>query len=147
VSQLARAWAAVLYAGPGAALGGSTTLWLWGLLPNPPELVTVCVPAGRRVRPQPRLRCSQRSGLADALHPAVCPPRLRMEHALLDVTAGHTAPAPTLDLVIRAIQNRLTTAQRLRQALVGRPRHPARRLLVELLAEVQGGAQSALERR
>lgn len=45
---MTRAWAALLAAGPGAALGGETALWLWGVVETPARL-QLCVPWERKV--------------------------------------------------------------------------------------------------
>ena len=51
-----RTWAAVLYAGEGAALGFEAAGHDAGLLPRPPGMVDVLVPGQRRVRDRPGLR-------------------------------------------------------------------------------------------
>jgi hypothetical protein len=49
----AAAWAALLWAGPAAVLSGPSAAWWHGLLDEPPDVVTVTVPAaGRRGRPR-----------------------------------------------------------------------------------------------
>jgi len=147
VPATARAWAAVLYAGRGAALGGSTALWLCQVLDAPPHVMTVCVPAARTVEPQPGLRVVRTRGLERVTHPASVPRRLRVEAAVLDV--AHEAPddARAVDVVLRATQQRRTTPDRLSDALAARARHSRRALLRDLLAEVVEGVQSQLERR
>jgi hypothetical protein len=143
----ARLWAAVLYAGSPAAIGGSAALWAWGVLATPPEVVSVCVPQARRVRAQPGVRIEVRRRLDGAVHPAALPPRLRVEAALLDVADEATDPGRVVDLVLRATSGRYTTAVRLRAALAARRRHRWRALLTDLLADVEEGVASPLERR
>jgi hypothetical protein len=140
-------WAAVLYAGPGAVAGFRTALWLSGVLDDPPSVVEVCIPESRRVRAQPGLRVTRTRRLPAAAHPAAQPPRLRLEEALLDATDRTADLGPVLDLLFRATQRRLTTADRLSEALARRPRHRWRRLIGEALADVADGAASPLERR
>jgi predicted transcriptional regulator of viral defense system len=43
--------AALLYAGPGAALGGQTALWWFGLIDKPPRVIEVTTPNRRASRP------------------------------------------------------------------------------------------------
>jgi hypothetical protein len=143
----ARVWAAVLYAGPPAAVGGAAALWLWGVVPGAPEVVTICVPATRRVRDQPGVRVVTLARWWTATHPAGLPPRLRVEEALLDVTAAADDPARVVDLLLRATQSRHTTADRLRSALAQRPRHRWRALVGEVLGDVLDGVRSPLELR
>ncbi|MFN0284272.1 MAG: type IV toxin-antitoxin system AbiEi family antitoxin [Kineosporiaceae bacterium] len=143
----ARIWGAVLYAGRPAAVGGSSALWLCGVLDTAPEVVTVCVPQSRRVRPQPGVRIVTRTALASCVHPVALPPRLRLEAALLDVTHDAADAGRVVDLVLLATRARHTTAARLSQALANRRRHRWRRLVVELLAEAADGVQSPLEHR
>jgi len=65
VSYLARCWAALLHAGPGAALGMETAAWVWGLLDDPPA------GCGRRegVRVRARRRGSSSAPAVSARRP------------------------------------------------------------------------------
>ncbi|WP_158220464.1 type IV toxin-antitoxin system AbiEi family antitoxin domain-containing protein [Kineosporia sp. A_224] len=142
----ARVWAALLYAGPGAVAGGRTALWLGGVVDDAPPATTVCVPAERRVRRQPGVVVVRATNLDRARHPAASPPRLRVEEAVLDVAAGATRPWDAVGVVLRAVQRRTTTADRLRRCLQARRRHRWRRLLELVLEDVVTGVRSALER-
>jgi hypothetical protein len=147
VLPLARTWAAVLAAGDGAAIGGRSALWLWGVLDSPELLTTVCVPERRRVVAPAGVRVERRRRLAAHAHPVALPRRLRLEEALLDVTDRAIDEGEVIDLVLRAASSRRTCAERVRQALARRARHRHRTLLGELLTEAVEGVQSALERR
>lgn len=144
--QASRAWAACLAAGEGAVLGGRTALWLWGVLPEPPRQVTVCIPERRRAVSPTGVAVVRRRRLAGAVHPARRPPVLRVEEAVLDV-ADDTDERRAIDVVLRAVGEQVTTAARLRTALARRRRHRHRRLLAELLTETEDGVRSFLERR
>lgn len=146
VPAAARVWAAVLYAGDGAVVGGRTALWLCGIVDEPPAVVEVCIPADRRVRRRPGLRVLRRHDLEDVRHPAAQPPRVRVEEAVLDVAAAAERPWDAVDVVLRAAQRRVTTAARLRETLARRPRHRWRALVAKVLDEVHVGVLSALER-
>jgi len=65
-APVARVWAAVLYAGAGAAASHHTAAFLHQLIDAPPDDVHVIVPTRRRVRPQPWCSgtASRRSGCA-----------------------------------------------------------------------------------
>lgn len=146
ISEVATLWAAVLYAGEGAAVSHLTALWLFGVIGRRPGVVHVAVPAPRKVVPQPGIRIHRTRAAVESVHPAARPPRSRIEVAVLDHSDG--APVDVaLDVVLRATQGRFTTPARLRKALRARARHSHRALLMEVLTEVQEGVQSMLERR
>ncbi|WP_088316904.1 hypothetical protein [Kineosporia sp. R_H_3] len=147
VPPMTRVWAAVLAAGDGAALGGTTALWLWQVLPVCPGRLTLCVPERRRVVAPAGSYLVRRRHLADRVHPAGAPPRLRLEEAVLDVTDEAADLGTVVEVVLRATASRRTTPARLRLALRGRKQHRRRRLLEEILGEAADGVQSALERR
>ena len=71
---------------------------------------------------------------------------LRVEEAVLDVTASAARPRDAVTPVLRATQRRITTAARLRERLGARRAHPWRRLLTGVLSEVVDGVTSMLER-
>ncbi len=146
VSAHGDAWAALLYAGDGAALSHGTALWLDGVLDSSPERVHVAVPERRRVTPQDGLRIHRTVDLPAAAHPSRSPARTRIEHSVLDHLQC-AAPETVVDVLTRSTQRRMTTAARLRNSLAERRRHPNRALIAEVLAEVEQGVQSPLERR
>jgi len=93
------------------------------------------------------LSISSSRALPSTATPAALPPRLRVEHALLDEVHRTRTAGETVGLVLQVLQRRVTTAERVRRALVGHQRLPRRRLLVDLLDEAQDGVQSRLEHR
>jgi hypothetical protein len=153
IGTLTRIWAALLYAGRGAAASHRTALWLWKLVDDPPTVIDFVVPENRKILPQKHLRVHRRRshsrdfGAAGSLiHPSAQPPRLRVEEAILDMAGTVTAPE-LLDLLLRATQRRLTTAQRLRASVNRRPRVRWRSLLLGVLADIEDGVASPLEQR
>jgi very-short-patch-repair endonuclease len=76
--------AAILYAGPGAALSHATAAWWWGLLPNAPEDIHVSSPNRPRTRPGVVVHHPQRQTI--------------VHHRRLPVT---TVPQTLLDLASR----------------------------------------------
>jgi hypothetical protein len=79
-------------------------------------------------------------------HPALLPPRTRIEDTVLDLIATMNDPADRYDVICRAIGERLTTAARLWQALDKRSRFPGRREAESALGDAGQGALSNLER-
>ena len=148
IGAQSRVWAAILYAGRGAAASHGTALWLWKLADEAPAVIDVVVPESRRVQRQPGLRVHRRRALNSSnalIHPSARPARLRVEEAVLDHCDAVAAPAAAIDLVLRATQRRVTTADRLRRSMHQRPRQRWRSLLLDVLAEVQVGVASNLE--
>jgi hypothetical protein len=141
-----RCWAALLYAGKGATLGLATAAWIWGLVDEPPPLVDVMIPINRRVAEQPGIKIHHRLHLANRRHPAKTPPVTRIEDTVLDLTEQSANASGVVDLLTRACQRRLTTAPRLTVSISDRKKLRWRELLLDVLAEIQHGVQSALER-
>jgi hypothetical protein len=143
--------AAVLHSGPDAVVGGRTALHLHGVLEQPAEPLEVCVPEGQRRRgaavSSGGLLVSERRHLDLLTQPAPWPPRLRVEHAVLDVADGLAREDAVVGLVLDAVRRRRTTGERLREALDGRARHRWRKVLAEVLGEAAEGVHSMLERR
>jgi len=79
-------------------------------------------------------------------HPSAQTPRLRVEDAVLDL-CNISPAAGALDLILRATQRRVTTAERVRRAMGVRRHLRWRSLLMEVLAEVENGVASPLESR
>ncbi|WP_067434945.1 hypothetical protein [Nocardioides jensenii] len=75
------------------------------------------------------------------------PPRIRVEHAVLDVASQAPDDAGAVSVLSDAVQSRRTTPDRLLDALKRRPRLARRQLLLRLLVDVSSGAFSALEHR
>lgn len=142
-----RVWAAVLYAGGGAAASHATAAHLQGLLDSPPARIDVTVTHGHRVRPRRGIRVRQSRRLHVTRHPAHMPPQTSLEDTVLDLTDEASNPEAVIDVVLRACQRRLTTASRLTLRARGRSRLRWRKLLADVLAEVRDGVLSALERR
>lgn len=147
LSETARVWAAVLYAGPQACASRGTALWLAGALSQPPPVIHLDIPADRRVRAPAGIRVHLNQAFSRHLHPSACPPRTRIEDAVLDMAHDEPKMERVLGLVLQTTQRRLTTASRMRSALARRARHRWRALLTEVLTEVDAGIDSPLELR
>ncbi len=140
-------WAALVHAGPDAVASHSTAAFLAGLADREPDRLEVTVAHGHRVARRPGVRIRQSRRLALTRHPSRTPPQTRVEDTVLDLTDDAATEDAVVDIVLRACQRRLTTAARLALRARGRKRMRWRHLVGELVAEVQDGVMSALERR
>jgi len=147
IPDRARVWAAVLRAGQQAAASHRTALWLAGVIDKCPEIVDVAIPHDRRAGSGDGVRIYRRHGLSRVVHPAARPPRVQLESAVLDVADREVQAEPAIDVLLRAIQRRLTTADRLSSHLRARPRHRWRSLLSGVLEEASEGVTTMLELR
>ncbi|KQY56718.1 hypothetical protein [Nocardioides sp. Root140] len=165
------AWVAVLYHWP-AALAGESALIAHGLrVPRflarvPPGAPGVPAPGGSSGQPWPQgppievavdatrspdrkpgIRLHRIVGFEDAALMAKSPPRVRVEHAVLDVAARAPDETGAVAVLSDSVQSRRTTPGRLLDALEGRPRLRHRKFLRRLLADIATGAWSVLEHR
>jgi hypothetical protein len=149
VTREGQLWAALLRAGPGAVLSHQTAAELYGLLRQPSSMIHLTVPATANPAKHGKIPgvVVHRSRILEATrHPALLPPRTRIEDTVLDLIADMNDPADRYDLICRAIGGRLTTATRLWQALDKRSRFPGRREAESALGDAGQGALSNLER-
>lgn len=138
--------AALLAVGEPAALSHVSAAYLHGLrrMPPTPHLL---VPASRTPAP-PGLEVTRTRHFDARVDEMAWPWRTTVEHTVLDC-----ADLPGLgldevvDLAARACAQRLTTPRSLRLALERRSRHRRRTELRDILADVNGGAESVLEVR
>lgn len=138
-------WVAVLAQHQGA-LGGITAAEEFGLSGFDDGLVHVLVSydARRHQLPGVRLHLSRRCSAAD-LHPGRDLPTVRIERAIVDAASWMAPPRKACAVTCAAVQQRLTTAERLRPELLaaGRGRHHL--LLTRILGDIEGGAASFSE--
>ncbi len=73
------------------------------------------------------------------------PPRVRIEHALIDVAAEMPREIDAIATLADAVQYRRTTASRLLGTLEARPRVSSRQFLEDVLRDIAQGTCSALE--
>lgn len=138
------AWAGVLAAGDHARLGPESSGHLWGLVVEPPTPVDVLVPPPASCVRRGPWRFSHDTPGVRSPRSVGAPPRLTALDTVLDLT-GSRDPGGVVDLVTRAVQQRLVATTALQQALDRRKQHRHRRLLTELLADVSDGVESGLE--
>ncbi len=142
-----RAWAATLLHAP-AALGGGSALGACGaVVPDRADAIELVVDAGRRVVDPPGVRTTRTRAWERTVQLNVSPPRVRLEPAALTVAARQGSGDRAVAILGDLVQQRRTTATRLRVALADLSRLPRRALLAEVLDDVSTGALSALERR
>ncbi|MGC5019233.1 DUF559 domain-containing protein [Micromonospora sp. DT47] len=140
--------AALAYADGRAALSSLTALELWGLRRQPDdEPVHLDAPRGSGVHPRPHLAVHHRNGLVMdppevAIRSGV--PLVRLERALVDAWPL-LPPAERAAPVIRAVNDRLTTPERITTLLETAPRLTGRAELRTLLARLDAGCRSPLE--
>jgi hypothetical protein len=147
ISREALLWAAVLRAGPGAALSHQTAAELHGIAPRRSELIYLTVPPGRHPEPIRGTVVRQSSRVGPATHPVQLPPRTRVEETVIDLTQSAASLDEAFDWICRAVGGRLTTAERLRAVLDSRPKVRWRDGLAVAIAETGSGVHSILERR
>ncbi|MGW5582204.1 DUF559 domain-containing protein [Micromonospora chokoriensis] len=140
--------ASLAYAGGRAALSRLTALDVWGLRrQQPDEPVYLDLPRGAGLRDRPQLVVRHRSDFAVAPPYVVTRnglPVTRLDRTLVDCwpllsSVDRSGP------LIRAVNDRLTTPQRLVTALAEVSRVPDRAALCGLLDRLAAGCRSALE--
>ena len=146
----AELWAALLRAGPGATLSHHTAAELHGLTDTHSDQIHVTVPATRnpaRRRKIAGLVIHRSSRIDVARHPALSPPRTRVEDTVLDLVEAARDFDEAFAWLCRAIGRRRTTPPLLAAALAARKRMRWRAELTAALADVADGVHSLLERR
>lgn len=148
-----RLWAAVLRAGPGAALSHQTAAELYGLtgpahvLTVPAPIIHVTVPSGSPVT-RPAGTVVHYSGRLDQTrHPVLTPPRTRIEDTVLDLIESCGSMDEAVSLILRASASRRTRPDRILAAMQRRPKMPRRAGLLQALGAAKDGAHSLLEFR
>jgi very-short-patch-repair endonuclease len=145
VPRSALLWAAVLQAGPGAALSHQTAAELAGLVEKPADEVHVMIPSQRRVQGPPGIRYHASARVRAARHPTRLPPQTRIEETVIDLTQTAPNVDRAIAWVVRACARRLTTVDRLRTAFTVRRRLRWRAHLWAALEDVDAGCHSILE--
>jgi hypothetical protein len=140
-------WAAVLRGGPGAMLSYHTAAELAELIDRPAPVIHLTVPADRRVDKFRGVIVHRSDRIDQARHPVMTPPRTRIEETVLDLAGSATTLDDAYGWVTRAIGRRLTTQERLRDAMALRTRMRWRNALAPALTADADGVHSVLEYR
>ena len=107
--------------------------------------IEVAVDLGRHLPRYSGYRFVRMAHLAERVNWAGSPPRVRFEHAVLDVAGRARNDLALVAVLADACQSRCTTAERLLEALEERSRISRRRFIVGVLADVAAGTCSVLE--
>ena len=148
-SHEGRLWAAVLGAGPGAALSHETAAELHGLLARPVRLIHLSVPAGRQPGRSQRIRgviIHRSRCLVPEWQPPWQLPRTTVEDTILDLIATTRTFDDAYGWISAAVGSRRTTPELLSKALAARSRMRWRVWVTAALADAADGVHSPLER-
>lgn len=140
-----RAHAAMLWGGPGVALGGVAALFAWGLVDTPPERIEVVAAQAQRPRPPEWMavrRVTVPVPIRDRGPVRVVAPAHAIVQGLAQVPRSESG-----DIVYRAVRERLASPSQLAAALRDTPRVTERRRLERLVRLASAGVHSPLEER
>lgn len=139
-------WAAVLACWP-AALSHTSALRAHEGWPAPARAeIHVVVPRDHTPVRRPGITVHRTAHLDTRVMWHLAPPRVRYADALLDVAASARTESDAVAVLAAGVGGRRTTPSRLRAALADRPRIARRTWLDGILADVEAGACSVLER-
>jgi Transcriptional regulator, AbiEi antitoxin len=148
-SREAKLWAAVLRAGPGAALSYETAAEVHGLTDKPSSRIHISVPAQRnpgRIRRIPGVIIHRSRVLAPEWQPPWQLPRTSVADTVLDLVAAARTFDDAYGWIAAAVGRRLTTPETLSEALAARARTRWRAWITAALQDAADGVHSPLER-
>jgi hypothetical protein len=149
-----RFWASLLAAGRGAVLAGLTAARMDGFrgftdgdTVNRP--VYVLLPVGYRVKRKPTgwpviVHYSTALGPGD-VHPLRQPPRTRIARSLVDATAWMATDRGAMAVLAAGVQQGLVRVEDLARIVDANQRLRRRKLIIETLGDIGGGAQALSE--
>lgn len=140
-------WACLLAAPPGSALAGPTAAWLEGLRGFESDEIWLVIPQGQRRQAMDGavVKWSSQLGPRD-VHPLRVPRRTTIERSLVDISASARSSRAARAPLLAAVQQRVTVADRLRDALGRRGHCPRRALIAETIDDAESGIHSLPER-
>lgn len=144
-SREAALWAVVLLAGEGAALSHQTAAELFKITDQPSTLIHVTIPHRRRMSPATGVVIHRSTRLAETIHPTLLPPRTRIEETVLDLAERAVLFDAAFAAVCAASQRRLTTCDRVGEAMSRRKKMRWRAELGQALGLIGTGVHSLLE--
>lgn len=140
-------WAAVLRAGPQAALSHETAGGLYGIAGDAGRKIHVVVPADQHPRPAAGLVIHRSRRFWQMADRDFLPPRTQIEETVLDLADGAASFDDVVALLARSCQRSATTPFLLTLALDRRPRVRWRKEISLALQDVADGVNSTLEFR
>lgn len=141
-----RAWAGVLALWPAALCGTSALRAYEGTETRRAEVpLLIAVGEERRVVPPRGVKIRAMVDLDARTQWNLSPPRLRIEHALVDVIAALGPGTAAVGELTGALGARRTTVARLRAVVGDRSRLPHRAWITSLLSDLETGVSSVLE--
>ena len=141
-----RAVAALLLAGPGAALARRSAGHAWGLVVTAPSVLELVIPARRRVRPVAGIEIRRSRHVPDRIHQTAWRHRVAAEHTVFDLAHGAGIDR-CISLAAKAVGVGVVTQASLLRALHERHGQSQRRVWAEMLADIGAGAESPAEVR
>jgi hypothetical protein len=147
LTWLQSAWAAVLFSWPAALSHDSALRAAEGLGRSDREerVIHVAVDRNRRLVEPDGVRIHRVAHLSGRVRWNLGPPRIRYEHAVLDVAAAASTDLTAVAVLANACGSRRSTAVRLQAALTERARQGRRAWLESVLDDVASGTCSVLE--
>jgi hypothetical protein len=147
LSWIQRAWAAVLFSWP-AALSHESALRVAdgpGRRDGVETPIHVVVARSRNLVVPDGVRLHRRNRAEALVNWNLGPPRVRYEHAVIDVAVAAATELEMIAALTGSVQSRRTTAQRMMSAMSARERLPRRALMTRVLTDVAEGTCSVLE--
>ena len=108
--------------------------------------IHVVVGRDRRLVQPARVRIHRRRNFEENVQWNLRPPRIRYEHAAIDVATSADTEFATVAALAQSVQLRRTTAGRMLDALEDRDRVPRRQWVAGVLQDIAAGTCSVLER-
>jgi hypothetical protein len=143
-------WAGVLHGGNGAVLCGTSALERAGLTGFTDDHISVCVPHGHHrldlVTERVTVRVHESRHLAaTSVLAGARPPRMKQDRATILAASAAVTDQACRTILAMSVQQRLATAATLRPLVLARPNLTRRALILETLADVEGGSESLPE--
>jgi len=142
LSAAAQRWTAVIECGPRAALDGISALEAAGLTGYVHDGIRVSVPRGARIIGRPGIVARQTRRLRPGDIVGAGVPRVRPPVAAVRAALWARSDRQAAVVLAMAVQQRITPAAAIGQALLEVKRHPRRRFLETTCLDLLGGAQA-----
>ena len=147
LTWIQRSWVAVLSMWPAALSRTSAIRAANGPGRREPDdgPLHIAVDRTRSIEQPPGLRLHRLADLESKVQWNRSPPRVRIEHAVLDVAAEAPSDFECISRLADMVQARLTTAARIEEALGSRTRIGRRGFMADILDDIGNGTCSVLE--